>query len=388
MGLMHDDLATKRKKLLETEDRENTASPVQSRFFGDNPTAGPSRLQLIPKEEDGVLDTQEVVLVADSSDAEEVEDADAADEEVDPVAQEDGYLSPASSLKRLSTPDVSSPPRPVEAPRVFCRDSSARDFAVDILSSPETRKAVLPLRSKSLSGRERKTFGRTLVPDTPRKSAPANSADGRDAELLCGPDLFDDADTEEIADFAMPPCSSGGSTQSSSGLDTPVSQESPGPGVVTCDEDLDLEDGIEFMGIRQAKQDAVAKGWWSKWARGGASATKDSSLHRVCLISLHTLLSTSFFFLAVETHFTYLQKYTPLRRRETTVTSDGLHEALRFCPKANAHGDKRAPTNRVATRQSGLARRSLILSESAHNVEIMRRRRSTGMTESGMGVVR
>ena len=389
MGLMRDDLATKRKKLLETEDRENTASPVQSRFFGDNATAGPSRLQLTPKEEDGVLGTQEVILVADSSDAEEVEDADATVEEPDPVAQEDGYLSPASSLKRLSTPDVSSPPRPVEAPRVFCRDSFTRDFAVDILSSPETRKRALPLRSKSLSSREGKPFGRTLVPDTPRKSAPAISAGGRDAELLCGPDLFDDADIEEIADFAMPPCSFGGSTQSSSGLDTPVSQESPGPGVVTYNEVLDLEDDIEFIEIRQAKQDAVAKGWWSKWARGGANATKDPSRHRVCLISLHALLSTQpLFFLAVETHFTYLQKYTPLRRRETTVTSDGLHEALRFRPKANAHGDKKAPTNRVATRQSGLARRSLILSESAHNVEIIRRRRSTGMTESGMGGVR
>jgi hypothetical protein len=292
MGLMHDDLATKRKKLLETEDRENTASPVQSRFFGDNAKAGPSRVQLEQEEEDGVLCTQEVVFVEDSSDAEEVEDADARDEEPDPVAQEDGYLSPASSLKRLSTPDVSSPPRPVEAPRVFCRDSSTRDFAVDILSSPETRKPVLPLRSKSLSG---KAFGRILVPDTPRKSAPANSAGGRDAELLCGPDLFDDADTEEIADFAMPSCSFGGSTQSSSGLDTPVSQESPGPGVVTCEEGLDLEDDIEFIEIRQAKEEAVAKGWWSKWARGGSSATKDRSSHRVCLISLRTLLSTTFF---------------------------------------------------------------------------------------------
>ena len=383
---MHDDLATKRKKLLETEDRENIASPVQSRFFGDNATAGPSRVQREQEEVDGVLGTQEVILVEDSSDAEEVEDADARDEEPDPVAQEDGYLSPASSLKRLSTPDVSSPPRPVEAPRVFCRDSSTRDFAVDILSSPETRNPVLPLRSKSLSG---KAFGRILVPDTPRKSAQANSAGGRDAELLCGPDLFDDAVTEEIADFAMPSCSFGGSTQSSSGLATPVSQESPGPGVVTCDEDLDLEDDIEFIEIRQAKEEAVAKGWWSKWARGGSSATKDANSHRVCLISFRYARSCQpLFFSFVETHFTYLQKYTPLRRRETTVTSDGLHEALRFWPKANVHGDKRTPTNRVATRQGGSARRSLILSESAHNVEIMRRRRSTGMTESGIGVVR
>jgi hypothetical protein len=287
MGLMHDDLATKRKRLLQDDEQENLASPVQSRFFGNSAAAGPSRLGSTPNE-DGVLETQEVVLVADSDDAEEVEDADATDQEPDQVPQEDGYLSPAPSLKRLSTPDLSSPPRPVEASRVFCRDSSTRDFAVDILSSPETRKPVLPLRSKSLSRRDGKTVGTILVPDTPRKSGPVNSANGTDAEVLCGPDLFNDADSMEIANLTMPPCSFGGSTQSSSGLDTPVSQETAG--VVTCVEDLDLEDEVEFIEIRRAKQDAVAQGWWSKWARGTAGngeGSKDESRHRVCLIATH-----------------------------------------------------------------------------------------------------
>ena len=284
---MHDDLATKRKRTLEDDEQENFASPVQSRFFGNSATAGPSRLGSTSNE-DGVLETQEVVLVADSDGAEEVEDANATDEEPDQVPQEDGYLSPASSLKRLSTPDLSSPPRPVEASRVFCRDSSTRDFAVDILSSPETRKSVLPLRSKSLSRRDGKTVGTILVPDTPRKSGPVNSANGTDAEVLCGPDLFNDADSMEIANFTVPPCSFGGSTQSSSGLDTPVSQETAG--VVTCVEDLDLEDDIEFIEIRRAKQDAVAQGWWSKWARGtvdNGEGRKDESRHRVCLIVTH-----------------------------------------------------------------------------------------------------
>jgi hypothetical protein len=287
MGLMHDDLAIKRKKLVETDERENIPSSVQSRFFGNNATPGPSRLKSTPKD-DGVLVTQEVVLVADSDDAGEVEDANATDEEPDQVAQEDGYLSPASSLKRLSTPDVSSPPRPLEASRVFCRDSSTRDFAVDILSSPESRKPVVPLRSRLVSRRDGKAVGCILVPDTPRKSGPVNSADGRDAEVLCGPDLFDDADSMEIADFSMPPCSFGGSTQSSSGLDTPISQEAAG--VATCDEEFDFEDDIQFIKIQRAKQDAVAQGWWSKWSRGGAGnrdASKDESHHRVCLIAKH-----------------------------------------------------------------------------------------------------
>lgn len=297
---MHDDLAIKRKKLLENDQKENFASPVQSRFFGNYATPGPSRLGSTPKD-DGVLVTQEVVLVADSDDAEEVEDADAADEESDQVAQEDGYLSPASSLKRLSTPDVSSPPRPLEASRVFCRDSSTRDFSVDILSSPESRKPVVPLRSKSVSRRDGKTVGCILVPDTPRKSGPVNTVDGRDAKALCGPDLFDDADSMEIADLSMPPCSFGGSTQSSSGLDTPISQEAAL--VATCDEDFDLEDDIEFIKIQRAKQDAVAQGWWSKWARGGAGnrdATKDQSRHRVCLIATHAHapVNVNYYFLA------------------------------------------------------------------------------------------
>ena len=385
MGLMHDDSTIKRKKLLENDQRENIASPVQSRFFGHDATPGPSRLGSTPKD-DGVLVTQEVVLVADSDDAEEVEDAGATDEEPDQVSQEDGYLSPASSLKRLSTPDVSSPPRPLEASRVFCRDSSTRDFAVDILSSPESRKPVVPLRSQSVSRRDGKTVGCILVPDTPRKSGPVNSAGGTDAEVLCGPDLFDDADSMEIPDFSMPPCSFGGSTQSSSGLDTPISQEAAG--VATCDGDFDFEDGIEFIKIQRAKQDAVAQGWWSKWARGGAGkhdATKDESRHRVCLITTHAHAPVKLDF--VETHFTYLQKYTPLRRRETTVTSDGLHGALRFSPNGNTDGNKKAPTNRTATRQRGSGRRSLIFSESAHSVESIRRRRSTGMAESGISVV-
>ena len=289
MGVMQDDLTTKRR-LLENDQRENIPSSVQSRFFGNNATAGPSRLGSTPKE-DGVLATQEVVLVADSDDAEEVEDADATDEESDPVAQEDGYLSPAPSLKRLSTPDVSSPPRPSEASRVFCRDSCTKDFAVDILSSPETRKSALPLRSKSIPGRDGKAVGRILVSDTPRKSGPAKSVDGVDAGVLCGPDLFDE-DSMEITDFTMPPCSFGGSTQSSSGLDTPVSQEAAG--VVIGDDDFDLEDDIEFIEMRRAKQDAVAQGWWSKWARGedgNGEGTKDESRHRVCLIATHAAVN-------------------------------------------------------------------------------------------------
>ncbi|KAH9171407.1 hypothetical protein EDB89DRAFT_1128717 [Lactarius sanguifluus] len=244
-------------------------------------------------EEDGVLGTQEIVLVADL-DTDEVEDAEACDEEPDQVAQEDGYLSPAPSLKRLSTPDLSSPPRPLDPSRVFQHDSSTRDFAVDILSSPETRKPAVPLRSKSLSGRGNEPFGCILVPDTPRKSRSAHPAGGQDAHVLCGPDLFEDSDVVEIDDFGTPPCSFGGSTQSSSSLEPAASQ-----GVaraVAHDEVLDLEDDIEFIGVRRASQDAVARGWWSKWARGGVTepnrgTAKDQNRHRV---------------------------YTPLRRRETT----------------------------------------------------------------------
>ncbi|KAI9457589.1 hypothetical protein BJY52DRAFT_464708 [Lactarius psammicola] len=172
------------KNCLNTTREENIASPVLSHFFSNGAIAGPSQLRTTT-EEDGVLSTQEIVLVADL-DTDEVEDAGACDEEPDQVAQEDGYLSPAPSLKRLSTPDLSSPPRPLDPSRVFRRDSSTQDFAVDILSSPETRKPAVPLKSKSLSGREDEPFGCILVPDTPRKSRSACPA----TDVLCGPDLL------------------------------------------------------------------------------------------------------------------------------------------------------------------------------------------------------
>ncbi len=279
MGLMHDDLAIKRKKFLENDQRENIASPVQSRFFGNNASPGPSRLGSTPKD-DGALVTQEVVLVADSDDAEEVEDADATDEEPDQVSQEDGYLSPASSLKRLSTPDVSSPPRPSEASRVFCRDSSCGHP----IESGESEVSSSPKKQIDFGSRWQNGWVYPCSRHSPKIWA------GK----LSGPDLFDDADSMKIANFSMPPCSFGGSTQSSSGLDTPISQEAAG--VAMCDEDFDFEDDIKFIKIQRAKQDAVAQGWWSKWASGGAGnrdGSKDKSRHRVCRMLM--LLSSSNF---------------------------------------------------------------------------------------------
>ncbi|KAI0300135.1 PIN domain-like protein [Multifurca ochricompacta] len=264
VGLIDDDVGIKRKRLPEYDRGENIASPVTSYFFGDNGMAGSSRLGPTPKGE-GELDTEEVVLVGDCSDGEEVEGIDTSDQ----VAQEDGYLSPASSLKRLSTPDLSSPPRPLERSRVFCRDSSTQDFAVDTLSSPETGKVVRGRgkgrpRSKSLSNGRDNMPGHILVPDTPRRSERVYLTDGQDGDKLRGLNLFEDEDMVEIDDFTMAPSSFGGSTQSSSGLDTPASQEIVGVG--THDGGLDLDDEIEFIEMRQARQEAVSRGWWSKWA--------------------------------------------------------------------------------------------------------------------------
>ena len=289
-GLMDGDLDTKRKKMLERDEEENVASPILSHFFNNVAIAGPSQPGTRTTE-DEVLSTQEIVVVADSDD-DEVEDDGTCDEEPDQVAQEDGYLSPAPSLKRLSTPDLSSPPRPLHPSRAFRRDSSTQDFAVDVLSSPETRKQPVPLRSKSLSGRENEPFGCILVPDTPRKSRSAYPAGDQDGDnVLCGPDLFESSDIAEIDDFGTPPCSFGGSTQSSSTLETPASQ-----GVASAtgasNEVLGLEDDIEFIGVRQASQDAVARGWWTKWARAGIAEPSrgTSNRHQVRLVSLLFLL--------------------------------------------------------------------------------------------------
>ncbi|KAI0266511.1 hypothetical protein BC834DRAFT_132412 [Gloeopeniophorella convolvens] len=364
MGLAGDDLAAKRKKMVEDIQVENLATPVSSRFFGGNAIAGPSRIRATPKD-DGILETQEVVLVRDSDDDVEVEEVDATDEEPDQVTQEDGYLSPAASMKRLSTPDLSSPPRQARPPRGVRRSSSTQEFGADILSSPETGRRTVPSypkRSKSFSN-GRAEVGRILVPDTPQKSRSGHAQDDDDTAILRGPKLFSDVTGVDLDDVACiaPPCSFGGSTQSSSGPETPMSQPeiaSLVASVEISDDEVELDDEVEILGVRQASQDAVAQGWWSKWARGGAATGGDSQ------------------------QGDHGRAKSLLRRRETTVTPEGVHKALRF--REDAKTTKSTAANLKTARQRGSSRKSLTFSASTSRIESVQRRRSTGTSVSGM----
>ena len=114
---MDEDAETKRRKIIEED--KILSSKVTSRFFA---SAGPSEVIVLDSEEveepDGV----------NSLSAEDTEDL--REEELsDPVEQEDGYLTPACSLSRDPTPELSSPApalhRTLPAPKRLDMSSSA-----------------------------------------------------------------------------------------------------------------------------------------------------------------------------------------------------------------------------------------------------------------------
>ncbi|KAI0066882.1 hypothetical protein BV25DRAFT_1255804 [Artomyces pyxidatus] len=258
-GVMEADMAAKRMKR-EASLSEPVETPrkahvmTQSRFFGA--VAGPSRIRATEEFEE--IETQKEVIFIDDTDDGEMQEP----EEAGPVTQEDGYLSPAASLTRLDTPDLSSPPRPPGTrPR-----RGTDDFGAERLSSPVLERA----RSESPLGRPHASAPRVLVQDTPMRKR---------AYGLDGPDLRDLFDEEEDAGAA--PQSSFSTQSSTSGPETPAD----------VDGDLLELDEVPLGAARQA----VAKGWWTKWARAEAGPA-------------------------------------PLRRRETTVTPDGRHKAFRFRP--------------------------------------------------------
>ena len=123
VDVMDEDAETKRRKIIEED--KILSSKVMSRFFA---SAGPSEVIVLDSEEveepDGV----------NSLSAEDTEDL--REEELsDPVEQEDGYLTPACSLSRDPTPELSSPApalhRTLSAPKRLDMSSSAnRDIMI------------------------------------------------------------------------------------------------------------------------------------------------------------------------------------------------------------------------------------------------------------------
>ncbi|KAI0319310.1 hypothetical protein OF83DRAFT_822217 [Amylostereum chailletii] len=293
---------------------------AQSRFFGA--AAGPSRRHSAP------MPVHDVIVVSSDGeeeeevfgmrrDEEEEEDVDFDVPDEDRVGQEDGYISPAASLTRMDTPELSSPPRPLGDDGDFGAD-------VEVLSSPERTRE----RCRSSLGRQ----ARVLVEDTPTKPKGKAAVDLQVEPRLRGPELFTSSDVEvdeEEEEGVRPPqCSFG-----SAGSSTPPSRDS------MVDMDV-FEVEVEEAEVRR---EVVAQGWWDKWARSGRKGVAGGG------IRVGQPLSTS---------------KTAMRRRETTVTAEGRHQPFRFHPQS-APGKSGVQGSWTATpRGRGPSgRKSLVFSE-------------------------
>jgi hypothetical protein len=191
LGLMDGDLDTKRKKMLERDEEENVASPVLSHFFNNVAIAGPSQ----PNKDRQRMESYVLKKSCLSQ-----------------ISMTTKWKTMGHATKNLTRSlrrtDIYHRPHHLSGlARLTCllrRDlyTHLGFFGVTAphKTSPSTScrvrrlgNAPVPLRSKSLSGRENEPFGCILVPDTPRKSRSAYPAGDQDADnVLCGPDLFEE----------------------------------------------------------------------------------------------------------------------------------------------------------------------------------------------------
>jgi hypothetical protein len=180
------------------------------------------------------------------------------------VTQEDGYLSPASSSGRSTTPDFSSPARPPKASTGADED----DFDAEVLSSPMAE------RTRHTSGPSKKSQPAILVRSSVKRDIDCVDID-TDEEGLDLRSAFGDRDelTSEI-DCAEPENSFTSTTSTSvSGPFTPVDSRRElfdnGPVL-----DLDEGDGdeIDEAPSHRMRTDNVADGWVQQWAYGGAKS--------------------------------------------------------------------------------------------------------------------
>jgi hypothetical protein len=302
--VMEQDLVAKRKKSDEPKSREL----LESRFFGASsslssskmsahhhlqidpeslPEAGPSHIRAekenVPITVDDLDNSMEVAL--------EFEDP------VDPVTQEDGYLSPSPACPRWETPELSSPVQPKST-----RSRSQDDFGADPISSP--------LAARSANSRARSRMGRPRSASPSYIRSPENPERGRKRkgglvretrtcggnEEFVGPDLrdiFGDDTTSEI-------CSFEGEHQD--GDQSSYTPSPPGP--VTPDDGCHAEiaesrqTGVELdrdinLGLEQRfddpmemekrsytmRSETVAIGWREKWALQGRAEVSQSAVH-------------------------------------------------------------------------------------------------------------
>lgn len=256
VDVLDEDLAVKRMKPNQASSSTNGALFTHSRFFPSpsNPKSHaeqsvddlmprPSRTTYMPCEKENLSDhAVDNVTVVDESE-------EFLAEPPDPVAQEDGYLSPSPSYFRSATPDLSSPVRPYSPARC---SHGGDDFGVDIISSPTVLRATT--QQRLLPKKERVNI---LVRETPPPMADVAAADE-----IEGPDLRDVLCIEARDDT-----DEDGITTSSSSTSGPITPEESGVhDEIDVDESIE-EDIVTDACARAKLTEIVANGWWNKWAR-------------------------------------------------------------------------------------------------------------------------
>lgn len=261
--VLDEDLAAKRMKTNRASSSANVIPPMHSRFFPspsnsekntehavDGLMPGHSRTAYLPCGKENLPDhaVNNVTVV------EELEEF--LDEPPDPVAQEDGYLSPSPSYFRSATPDLSSPVRPHSHAR---RSHGGDDFGADIMSSPTVVRAIIqrPCRQDLPLDKKKANI---LVRGTPPPTTDVASADeieGPDLRDVLGIGALGDIDTIDEDRIAT----------SSSSTPGPVTPEDSGLNDEFDIDELLEEDLATEVCARAKRTEIVASGWWNKWAR-------------------------------------------------------------------------------------------------------------------------
>jgi len=213
---------------------------------------------------------------------------------VDPVTQEDGYLSPSPACPRWETPELSSPVQPKST-----RSRSQDDFGADPISSPLAARSANS-RARSRMGRPRSASPSYIRspehPERGRKRKGGLVRETRTNDEFVGPDLrdmFGDDTTSDIDSFE-------GERQD--GDQSSCTPSPPGP--VTPDDGCHAEivesrqTGVELdrdinLGLEQRfddpmemekrsyamRSETVAIGWREKWALQGRAEVSQNAIH-------------------------------------------------------------------------------------------------------------
>ncbi|KAH7923455.1 hypothetical protein BV22DRAFT_582643 [Leucogyrophana mollusca] len=300
VDVMDEDAAVKRIRVDQPPAATMAPKFTQSRFFA----AGSSRSVSLRSLEGRLADTSPIPgpshiydLTGDKENEPDAVGNEILEEPLDPVTQEDGYVSPTPSYFRLDTPDLSSPLRPLKKSTRHAGENFD-DFGADIMSSPiATKKAASwPLQQNVVA--DESPFGDVLVPETP---PPFDTMDVPD--VFSGPDLRDFLTAESPREADIEDESPSPATIAP--LSEPVTPEDTGqPGNADVDmvSDEDWDVSGQDARTRANRTEVIANGWWNKWA------------------------------LSKKPRVLPPKKVPMLTRQETTITPDGRQPGCRSRP--------------------------------------------------------